>query len=261
MSPDYAPTDGAQSAVHMNRRRRFRVQLWPTLASALLIPLFLAAGQWQWNKAERKAQLQAELEALASSPAIAMPGTEADADALRFRRVIARGRYEPERQILIDNRVDQGRAGYHVITPLHLENSEMRVLVNRGWVAGVAGRHLAPTIATPTGIVEAAGVAVLPPRFFTLGKATTPPDGQWQSVWQNLDLPHYAAEAGFPVQPLILQLDAGNRDGFTRDWPRPDDRRQVNVGYALQWWAFAATTLALWLFFHLRPLFRPSEPL
>ena len=66
MSPDYAPTDGAQSAVHMNRHRRFRVQLWPTLASALLIPLFLAAGQWQWNKAERKAQLQAELEALAS---------------------------------------------------------------------------------------------------------------------------------------------------------------------------------------------------
>ena len=136
----------------------------------------------------------------------------------------------------------------------------MRVLVNRGWVARVAGRHEAPPIETPGGVAEVEGVAVLPPRFFTLGKAAVAPDGQWQRIWQNLDLPRYAAAAGFPVQPVILQIDAPNADGFVRDWPRPDDRRQVNVGYALQWWAFAATTLALWLFFHLRPLFRSSEP-
>ena len=264
MSHDYAPREGAQRGARLNPdpngRARFRIQLWPTLATLLLIPLFLAAGQWQWNKAERKAHLQSELETLAAGPAIALPTTPVDAEALRFRHVAARGRYEPERQILIDNRTYQGRAGYHVITPLRLEGSEMRVLVNRGWVASVAGRHEAPPIETPDGVVEVEGVAVLPPRFFTLGKAAVAPDGQWQRIWQNLDLPRYAAAAGFPVQPVILQIDAPNADGFIRDWPRPDDRRQVNVGYALQWWAFAATTLALWLFFHLRPLFRSSEP-
>ena len=204
--------------------------------------------------------MQSELETLAAGPAIAMPTTPADADALRFRHVAARGRYEPERQILIDNRTYEGRAGYHVITPLRLEGSDMRVLVNRGWVACVDGRHEAPPIETPNAASEAEGVAVLPPRFFTLGKAATAPDSQWQNVWQNLDLQRYAAEVGFPVQPVILQLDAASSAGFVRDWPRPDDRRQVNLGYALQWWAFAATTLALWLFFHLRPLFRSSEP-
>jgi len=72
----------------------------------------------------------------------------------------------------------------------------------------------------------------------------------WQSVWQNLDLARYVASVDFPVQPLVMQLDAANgAGGFVRDWARPDDRRQVNVGYALQWWAFAATTGGLWLFF------------
>ncbi|MEO8409384.1 MAG: SURF1 family protein [Propionivibrio sp.] len=231
----------------------FRPQFWPTLAAALLIPLFLAAGQWQWNKAEKKAQLQSELETLASGPAIAMPTTLADADALRFRRVTARGHYEPEKQILIDNRTYQGRAGYHVITPLRLEGSDLRVLVNRGWVPGLAEHHEVPVIDTPNGLVEAEGVAIVPStRFFTLGTSAAPANA-WQNVWQNLDLQRYAAEVGFPVQPVVLQLDAQSpAGGFVRDWPRPDDRRQVNVGYALQWWSFAATTIFLWLFFNLR---------
>ena len=54
-----------------------------------------------------------------------------------------------------------------------------------------------------------------------------------------------------PIQPVVLELDAygiaADAGGFVREWRRPDERRFVNVGYALQWWAFAATTFALWL--------------
>ena len=41
------------------------------------------------------------------------------------------------RQILIDNKVHDGRAGYHVVTPLVLADGRV-VLVDRGWIA--AGR-------------------------------------------------------------------------------------------------------------------------
>jgi hypothetical protein len=30
---------------------RFRPRLLPTLAALVLVPLFIAFGQWQWNKA------------------------------------------------------------------------------------------------------------------------------------------------------------------------------------------------------------------
>ncbi|MBS1226986.1 MAG: surfeit locus 1 [Proteobacteria bacterium] len=232
--------------------RRFRPRLWPTLAAALLIPLFIAAGQWQWTKAAAKTARQQQLDARSAEPAIAMPGTPVDAQALRDRKVIARGRYEPEQQILIDNRVHDQQAGYHVVTPLHLEGSETRLLVNRGWVKAPAEHRLLPQVETPRGIVEVQGTAVLPAsRFFSLGAEGT--NSEWQGVWQHLDLARYGRSVGFPIQPVVVELDARSEaGGFVRDWRRPDQRIQTNLGYALQWWAFAATTAVLWLFFSVR---------
>jgi len=219
------------------------------------VPLFIAAGQWQWNKAAAKANLQAELEARGVEAASAMPTTHVDAEALRYRKLVARGHFEPQYQVLIDNRTYRGQAGYHVITPLRLEGSDMRVLVNRGWVPLQADRGTLPQIATPSGIVDVAGMAVVPgTRFFTLGKDDAKEtQGAWQSIWQNLDLARYGKAVSFPLQPVVLQLDADSTaGGFLREWPRPDDRRQTNLGYALQWWSFAATTVVLWLLLNFR---------
>ena len=43
---------GASRASGSQLRRSFRPALWPTVAATLLIPLFIAAGNWQWNKAQ-----------------------------------------------------------------------------------------------------------------------------------------------------------------------------------------------------------------
>lgn len=252
-SADYAPDAPGQTIVDRTSRRRFRPRLWPTLAMLLLVPLFIAAGQWQWNKAAAKARQQVELEARGKEPALAIPTTRVDAEALRYRRVVARGYFEPQYQILIDNRTYRGQAGYHVVTPLRLAGSTMRVLVNRGWVPILADRGTLPQIATPEGLVEVTGMSTLPATyFFTLGKDEQAPN-TWQSVWQNLDLARYGRAVPFPVQPVVVQLDADSAaGGFVREWPRPDDRRQTNLGYALQWWTFAATTVVLWLVLNFR---------
>ena len=203
-------------------RRRFQPRLWPTLAALLLVPLFIAAGQWQWNKAAAKASLQAELEARGVEAALTIPSIRVDAEALRYRKLVARGHFEPQYQVLIDNRTYRGQAGYHVVTPLRLEGSDMRVLVNRGWVPLQADRGTLPQIATPSGIVDVAGMAVVPgTRFFTLGKDDAKEtQGAWQSIWQNLDLAHYGKVVSFPLQPVVLQLDADSpAGGFVREWP------------------------------------------
>lgn len=221
----------------------------------LLVPLFIAAGQWQWNKAAAKASLQAELEARGADAALSIPTTRIDAESLRYRKLVARGHFEAQHQILIDNRTYRGQAGYHVVTPLRLEGSEMRVLVNRGWIPLQGDRGTLPHIDTPKGTIAVAGTAIVSrTRFFTLGKnETEAAHGVWQGVWQNLDLARYGEAVSFPIQPVVLQLDADNpAGGFVREWPRPDDRRQTNLGYALQWWSFAATTVVLWLFLNFR---------
>jgi surfeit locus 1 family protein len=261
MNADYAPLRAAAprpAAATGGGRRRFRPRLWPTLAAALLIPLFLAAGQWQWNKASLKSERQRELESRAAQAPLPLPATRADAQALLYRTLLARGHYETQHQVLIDNQVYQQQAGYHVITPLRIDGSEVRVLVNRGWVPAPADHRQLPNIATPDGAVEIYGTATVPgTRFFTLGPEGSPREEATQRVWQNLDLARYAQAVPFPLQPVVIQLDAqSGGGGFVRDWRRPDDRLQTNLNYAIQWWSFAATTLVLWLVLNFR---RPSS--
>lgn len=256
---------GDPEAERLSPSRAFRPSLWPTLAAALLIPLFLAAGQWQWNKAALKAERQQQRDERSAQPPLALPATRVEAEALSDRRIFAVGSYEPQFQILIDNRTYNGQAGYQVVTPLRIDDSDVRVLVNRGWIPAPAERRELPVFETPTGRVRVSGVAIVPPaRFFSLGSSSDPGHG-WQSVWQHLDLERYQTSVDFPVQPVVLQLGppgAANdaRGGFIRDWGRLDDKRLINVGYALQWWTFAATTLGLWLFLSIRrqPAPRPT---
>lgn len=244
---------GASSESGSLSRRLFRPSLWPSVAAALLISLFIAAGNWQWNKAALKAERQQQLDSRGAQSALVIPATLADPETLNYRRVVAEGHYEPQFQILIDNRTHNGQAGYHVITPLRVEGSDVRLLVNRGWIPAPGDRQQIPTISTPAGIVHLSGMAIVPPaRFFSLGSGSESTSQGWQSIWQNLDLDRYSKAVDFPIQPVVLQLDAlgaaGDAgSGFVREWRRPDERRFVNVGYALQWWAFAATTFALWL--------------
>ena len=249
--PSTADT-GASAASGTQSRRSFRPALWPTLAAALLIALFLAAGNWQWNKAALKAERQQQLDSRGAQSSLAIPPTLVAPETLSYRKVVAQGYYEPQFQILIDNRTHNGKAGYHVITPLRIEGSDVRLLVNRGWIPAPGERSEVPSLETPADNLRIRGTAVVPPsRFFSLGSGSESAKQEWQRVWQNLDLARYAKSVAFPIQPVVLELDAygiaANAGGFVREWRRPDERRFVNVGYALQWWAFAATTFALWL--------------
>lgn len=246
---DYArPGEAAAS----RGRIRFRPRLWPTLAVLVVVPLCVSLGLWQWRKAEAKQALQSLLDQRSREPAIELPAVAADAASLRFRRVVVRGEYEPRFQILLDNRVYREAAGYHVLTPLRIAGSELRVLVNRGWIPAPADHRITPAVDTPAGIVEIEGIATLPPeKFFTLAP-TVPAGDQWQPVWQNPDLAAYAHVVPFAIQPVVIQLDPANpAGGFAREWPRPDERIERHVGYAWQWFGFAFAAVAIWLYVNL----------
>ncbi len=205
----------------------------------------IALGNWQYAKFERKEAAQAQLDRRAADAPITLGGVLVEPEALRARPVVVRGRFEGGRQFLVDNRIHREQAGYHVITPLQIEGSEMRVLVNRGWVPALARHSDVPAVATPDGTLELHGVAAVPgSRFFTLGSEA---DSGWQPVWQNLDLARFARLAGYPVQPVVLQLAADAPAGFVRAWPRPDDRKERHLSYALQWYGFAASAVLIWL--------------
>src|SRR5512146_2723405 len=115
---------------------RARSRAWPALATAVAVVAFVAAGYWQQTRMHEKEALRAQLEAMSRLPPLplaALP-TASDWPSLRYRPIVAQGRFDAARQILIDNRVRDGRVGYDVVTPLALADGRA-VLVDRGWIA------------------------------------------------------------------------------------------------------------------------------
>jgi len=213
------------------------------------VPLFIHLGQWQHGKADRKRAAQGTLDARRLQGRVQVPGTRIqDAEALRYAPVTVRGEFDVAHQILIDNRIYNEIAGYHVITPLRIAGSDLSVLVNRGWIAAPADHSRIPRVTTPVGTVDIAGTAVLPAtRYFELG--TPVPSNEWQTVWQNLDVARFQTQSHLRIQPIVIELDPDQATagfGFVRDWPRPDERWEMHLSYALQWYGFAISAVLIW---------------
>lgn len=226
---------------------QFRPGLWPSLAAGAGIAATLALGVWQLGRGSEKDALQAQFEARRQRPAFAVGAAAADAAALAGQAVIARGSFVPAHTVYIDNRLYRGVPGYHVVTPLRLDGSDMHVLVNRGWIAG-GGRGAPPAVVTPEGSVELRGVAVLPStRFLELSSRVA--EG---NVWQNLVLERYRQAVPIPVHSFVVQQESAAADGLVREWPAPNAGADKNYAYAAQWFTMALAIALLYLFLNLR---------
>ena len=232
--------------------RRAALRVLPTLATIAGVVVFVAAGHWQQGRMHEKEALRAQQEAAALAAPLSLDALHAGTDwtALRYRRVIATGIYDAQRQILIDNKVQGDRVGYHVVTPLTLTDGRT-VLVDRGWIAQGASRSALPAAPPPEGGVSVTGRVAIPARrYIELGR-----DEGNGPVRQNLDPVRFSAASGVAVLPIVIEeiAPAGANDGLVRDWPAPDSGIEMHRIYMVQWYAFAALAVALWLYFHLRP--------
>jgi len=192
--------------------------------------------------------LRAQFEAAIAAPPASLSQHPADWNAWRYRTVVAAGVFDGPRQILIDNKVEDGRAGYHVVTPLLMADGRA-VLVDRGWIAAGPTRAQLPSSAPPAGPVVVHGRIDLPTRNY-LELAGGAPAG---AVWQNLDPVRVAQATGLALLPIVVEqtspLAAG--DNLVRAWPAPDFGIERHRIYMVQWYLFAALAATLWLYFNI----------
>lgn len=228
---------------------RLRPRLLPTLAVLLLLPLLLGLGAWQLDRAAQKRALEAALNAAGDAPpAQILPGTDTEAmRELAYRRVAAYGRYAPERQLLLDNQIHDGRPGFRVFTPLRLGNGHSAVLVDRGWLPMGATRDQLPALALATDERLVRGLLTPPPDVgLRLGDGMANP-GRWPRLVQYLDPARLAPELGVRLLPYVIRLDPAAPDGYLREPPALPFGPERHLGYAVQWFALAATLALLWL--------------
>lgn len=255
--------------------RMYRYVFQPTLIGTLItlmcIPLFIKLGLWQYNKAQQKQAIHEAYDKAKVNQALSFPlglidSSVMNADNWKYKKVTVKGVYDTKYQFLLDNQVEGDRVGYHVITPLRIENANEYVLVNRGWILGKDTHAEVPTFETPSGLQTLTGQIWVPSKkIFTLENTDTaaakaqPTVNSWQMVWQHMDMVKYKQSVPFPVSDLAIRLDQNSHAaGFVRNWQIPAERITTNIGYAYQWFGFACATLLIYLYMSIRKI-RPES--
>lgn len=221
------------------------------LAALAMIALTARLGFWQLDRAAQKVSLQqARLQQL-RAPALSaseIPSTVAQARALEHRAAVVSGRWLATHTTYLDNRPMAGRTGFHVLTPLALDDGRL-LLVQRGWWPRDANDRTHIAAPPPAeGTVRVRGrVALSPSRLFELG-----PEGAGP-IRQNLDIDAFARETRLKLLPWVLvQLDDASepvRDGLLRQWPEPAADVDKHRAYAAQWFALSGLVGGLLLWF------------
>ena len=226
----------------------FKPTLWPTVVTLLLLPLMTGLGLWQLERADWKQALVDTNEGRSRlSPIALRPGVEIS-DEVQYRRVFARGYYDMEHQLLLDNKTYQGHTGYHVLTPLRLAESDAVVLVNRGWVPLGKSRAELPELSGTDGEVLVDAIIKLPPmKLFRLADVDEANAG-WPKVVQQVEMGELEQLLGVTLEPLTLLLDKDDGFGFIRDWKAvygvTVDKHRA---YAVQWFTLAAVLLLIYI--------------
>jgi surfeit locus 1 family protein len=211
----------------------------------LIFSTMVFLGFWQLGRLEeRRAANAARLAVLDQNP-ITLTLANADGEALSGRKVRLSGTFlNDESVVLRGRRSDSGVDGVHLLTPLQLSGAEQAVLVDRGWLPmnqqrpEVLAAYAIPREVTIEGIAWPPQVrpdAALAPRDLPLPGETRIP------AWVRVDVTGIQAQVSAPLLPLYVEALPG---ASTAPLPRPSDPRALDegphLGYALQWFTFAA---------------------
>lgn len=227
--------------------RGFSPPWFVTLGAVLLCALFVRLGYWQWERGNaRQAQWSKFNVGAGESVALGSRGLD---QVQRFQRVTVVGRFDTEHQFLLDNRTNNGNAGYEVLTPLDRPNGFI-ALVDRGWVPFSGSRAKLPSVAFAAyGPVTLSGrTDELPTAGLASGRAAPLSDGGWPKVTSYPTMNELkTALGGRPLEQRILLLDPQEPNGYVRDWHPPGIQPVRHWSYAIQWWCFAVVTLVFWV--------------
>lgn len=224
-------------------RRRFRPGVPATIFAGVFLPLLLALGTWQLERAGDKQALFDDFAAGGEAVAL-VAGSRGLEELRRYAPVRAVGSYLPDRQFLLDNMVEGGQAGYRVLTPLLLAEGHA-VLVDRGWVPRDFSAAGPPLIEVDGMVRTVAGLLDQLPRPGIALETRSQPG--WPKVVQFPDLDELSAALGLALVPGLLLLEPTAPDGYRRNWRPSDFGPERHIGYAFQWFALAATLVILYL--------------
>ena len=219
--------------------------------------LCVRLGIWQLDRLDYRRAFNAHVEAMWDAAPITLSGqTAEDLKKLEYRAVGVSGTYDFENQIALRNRYYNNEYGYHLLTPLILDNGSA-VLVERGWIP--ADGNESPVDwrkYDQPGRVEVQGQIRLGQTKPDVGGVPDPtltPGQTGLDFWNIVNLERIQRQVPYPLLDVFVQPDV---DPYDTQPPIPyqpeiELTEGPHFGYALQWFTFA-TILVVGYPFYLR---------
>jgi surfeit locus 1 family protein len=204
--------------------------------------LFIRLGVWQLDRLEhRQAQNAVATDRLQGEVVPfdeALESAVGDLSELEYRRVALSGEFDPTEEVLIRSQVELGSAGFHVITPMVLEDGTA-ALVNRGWVP--LDMDSPPVPAAPgSGVQQVEGWVSLSQNRPALGAEE--PEGEL-GVLNRVDIDRIAQQMPYELAPVyVVAMGESSQLPAVVDPPDLTDDGP-HLAYAIQWFGFAVVGL------------------
>ncbi len=241
-----------------------KTALKPRWIAALILALaisgvFVLLSQWQFSRStERTDAPPVVLESTKPLLSVLDPGVPMHSDAADQLVTVA-GHFDASRQMLVQNRLQDGVSGYWVVTAFIVDGApvlkgagatgETVIPVARGWLSDPAQAQ-----APPSGPVTLDGRLIPseapdPKPNVPAGQVAALSTAQLINVWQVSSYPGFVISnseisAGKDVGAHAV---AGNLHGITVT-AQPDQApfNWLNIFYAIEWFVFAGFAVFLW---------------
>lgn len=237
----------------MMHKRWGWMRLLVLLAALLGMGVTASLGRWQLGRAAQKealAQIRHDQAALPELDGLTLAQHQQnplEREALLYRRLALKGTWLIGHTVYLENRQMHGRPGFHVLTPLRLQDSEAVVLVQRGWVPrNFQDRTVLPDIETPPGPGTVHGQLVpWPSKVYDFGEVETGP------IRQNLVFEDFRLQTRLPLLALSIQQTGADSEGLQRAWPEIATGVEKHYGYAFQWFGLSGLITFLYVWFQI----------
>lgn len=213
------------------------------VVGALLALLFIRLGLWQLDRLDERRESNAVIEARSAEQPRALAALIGqigmDPAELAFRPAIVEGEYRTDLEFFSIGRTYDDVTGTLVATPLQLSDGSLLTVI-RGLVP--AGTQGPPAVGyePPQGQVSLVGRLDDGEEPSRLGESD-PEDGKLTSL-SRLDLEYIDAWIEGDVLPILLLLDEQTPASEPAPATVPSEAltEGSHLGYAVQWFAFAA---------------------
>lgn len=215
-----------------------------TLSSILVILgvfVLIRLGFWQLDRLEQRREFNDHyLTQISAKPIdLNLQPIPTGLQDMEYREIYVSGYYDFENEIYLQNQAYQNEPGYRVVTSLRIDNSELAVFIERGWVSFTDIENINELNEKYSQKQTIHGIIRNPESNDKLTEATTSSDNK-SNFYLYVDINSLQTITDYHLLPIYIQ-QKGEGD-FGKPIPQIEEieiSEGPHFGYAIQWFFFA----------------------